>query len=346
MTPGLAEIRLDELLQVGRARSVSDIHIRAGMAPMLRIDGELVAHGSMPATDDEVSAITRSVLTEDALTHLHAKGDATSTYRTQASGNVRVHAYLSRGQTTLALRLLATSIPALDTLDLPVVVHELTAQRHGLVLFTGPTGSGKTTALAAFADSVNRHHAKHIVTLEDPIEYDHCPIRSVVSQRQVGNDVATFAEAIYAALRSDPDVLIIGEMRDASAMQAALMAAETGHLVCATLHTGDASRTVDRILAAFSGEMQHQIRIQLSQTLLAVICLRLVPRAHGPGRRSASEVLLASDAVRNLIRDGKTHQLQNIVATSRLAGMRTLEAHLSELAAAGEIASLTTRARM
>jgi twitching motility protein PilT len=191
--------------------------------------------------------------------------------------------------------------------------------------------------MAAAIDRINRTQARHILTIEDPIEYEHRPIRSTITQRQIGRDVRDYSSAIHGALRSDPDVLLVGELRDATAMEAALTAAETGHLVLATLHTGDAAGSIDRIVSVFAGDAQEQIRTQLAQTLAAVVSLRLVPRASGQGRRSAAEVMVCSDAIRSLIRDGKSHQIRNVVTTSRESGMQTLEAHLSELVARREI---------
>jgi twitching motility protein PilT len=198
--------------------------------------------------------------------------------------------------------------------------------------------------LAALLDRINRTHAKHIVTIEDPVEYLHASLKCIVSQREVGRDSGSFAEAVHGALRSDPDVILLGEMRDAVTMHAAVTAAETGHLVFATLHTADAAQAVDRIIGMFGGEMQEQIRIQLAQTLAAVVCLRLVPRSSGAGRCCAAELLLGTDAARALIRDGKTHQLRALMETSRAMGMQTLESHLGELASIGEIAVEDARA--
>jgi twitching motility protein PilT len=252
-------------------------------------------------------------------------------------GRIRVHAYRTTEGTSLAIRLLAPSIPSLESLHLPPIVSSFADRPHGIVIFAGPTGSGKSTAMAAILDRINRTQARHVITIEDPIEYEHRSNRSVVNQRERGRDVPTYAQAVYGALRSDPDVMLIGEMRDPATMHAALTAAETGHLVLTTLHTGDAAQTVDRIVGVFEGDKQEQIRVQLAQTLVGVVCMRLLPRASGQGRRCAVEVLVANDAVRNIIRDGKTHQIRNIISTSRQTGMQTLEAHLSDLVARREI---------
>jgi twitching motility protein PilT len=205
------------------------------------------------------------------------------------------------------------------------------------VLFVGPTGSGKTTSLAALIDHINRTSNRHIVTVEDPVEYEHKSMRSIVSHRELGGDVHDYASAVRSCLRADPDVILIGELRDTATMAAALTAAETGHLVFSTLHTGDAAQTVDRIVDAFGANAQGEVRVQLAQTLIGVVSQRLVPRAAGRGRRAAAEILVATDAVRALIRDGKTHQLRNAIQTGRTAGMQTLETHLSELVVRREV---------
>ena len=337
MTAVLAPIRLADVLHIARLRNASDVHLCADFAPVMRVDGALELQPTLMPGVEEIEAITSAMLSKTARAQMDASGDASVTYRDNEVGSIRVHAYRTSRGISLAMRLLSVSVPTLEALHLPAVVMTFADRPAGLILFTGPTGSGKSTALAAMIDYINRTQAKHIITIEDPIEYEHRSNRSIISQRHVGIDVPSFADAIYGALRCDPNVILIGEMRDPSTMHAALTAAETGHLVLATLHTGDAPQTIDRIIGAFSGETQEQIRVQLAQSLIAVVCMRLVPRACGQGRRSAIELLLSNDAVRNLIRDGKTHQLRNIISTSRQTGMQTLEAHLSDLIARREI---------
>jgi twitching motility protein PilT len=222
-------------------------------------------------------------------------------------------------------------VPQLAALGLPAGIAALAAAPLGLVLFTGPTGSGKTTALAALVDSINRTSERNIITIEDPVEYVHTPIRSTIAHCEVGRDVVDFAEALRGLLRADPDVILVGEMRDRETIAAALTAAETGHLVLATLHTNDAAQTIDRIVDAFPSDAQAQIRAQLAAVLLATVALRLVPRAGAAGRCAAAEILMATDGVRALIRDGKTHQLRNAIVTGRKHGMQTLESDLSDL---------------
>lgn len=337
MTASLAPVRLSEVLRVARLRNASDVHLRAGVAPVLRVDGALESQHTLVPTGDELAAVTSALLHEDALQMLEAHGDATVTRHVEDAGGVRVHAFRTSQGTCLAIRLLACGVPSLESLHLPAIVGTFAEKPHGLVILAGPTGSGKSTALAAIIDRINRTQTRHIVTIEDPIEYEHVSNRSIVNQRELRRDVPTYAQAVRGALRSDPDVILVGEMRDTETMHAALTAAETGHLVLTTLHTGDAAQTIDRIVGVFEGDKQEQIRLQLAQTLIGVVCMRLLPRAGGQGRRSAVEVLVANDAVRNLIRDGKTHQIRNCISTNRQIGMQTLESHLSDLVARREI---------
>jgi twitching motility protein PilT len=244
----------------------------------------------------------------------------------------------------VVVRLLADAVPQLDGLGLPAAIGSFAGAPLGLVLFTGPAGSGKTTALAALIDAINRSFERNIITIEDPIEYIHSPQRSMITHCEIGRDVAGYAEALRGILRADPDVILVGELRDRETIAAALTAAETGQLVFATLHTNDAAQTIDRIVDVFAGAAQNQIRSQLAAVLLAVVGLRLVPRASGSGRRAAAEILIATDGVRSMIREGKTHQLRNAIVTGRGAGMQTLESHLTELVARREITLQAARA--
>ena len=339
-----ALLRLSEVLQLARLRDASDVHIAPDMPPALRINGVLEVTNCPATSAAETAALIDALFDEKQCAKLASAGECGGVYRDRQHGNVRVHAYRTSGGISLAVRMLARAIPALETLHLPAAVVSLAGLSHGLVVFTGPTGSGKSTALAALLDRINRTQAKHIVTIEDPVEYVHISATCVVSQREVGRDSESFAQAVHGALRSDPDVILLGEMRDAATMHAAVTAAETGHLIFTTLHTADAAQAVDRIVGVFDGTMQEQIRTQLAQTLAAVVCLRLVPRSSEAGRRCAAEVLVATDAARSLIREGKTHQLRGLMETSRALGMQTLEWHLGELAACGEISGDAARA--
>lgn len=330
MSSSLMSLRLSEFFGLARSKNASDLHIAPGTSPVLRIDGALEMCGGATTTAD-CDALARQLFNETQMSRLEQFGDLTISWRDRELGSFRVHAYRTMRGMSYSVRLLALSVPAIESLHLPAAVNDFATHRHGLIIFAGPTGSGKSTALAALADSINRNEHKHIITIEDPIEYEHVSRRSVISQREVGRDARSFSSALQGALRSDPDVILLGEMREAETMRAALTAAETGHLVFATLHTGDAPQTIDRIVDAFASNAQSQIRAQLAQTLLAVVCLRLIPRADGPGRLAAAEVMIATDAVRNLIREQKTHQLHNAISTARQLGMQTLEGHLSEL---------------
>lgn len=341
MSAVLAPVRVAEVLRVARLRGASDVHLACGRAPAFRVNGALETYPAAACSRDEMAALAAAFLeSQQSRTRLAETGDVTACFREEQTGPVRVHAYRSHGGIALALRLLPLAVPNLESLRLPQVVATFAGYARGLIIFTGPTGSGKTTALAAIVDAINSAHAKHVITLEDPIEYVHASKRSIITQREVGSDVGSFADGISGALRSDPDVLQVGEMRDAGAIHAALTAAETGHLVLTTLHTGDAAQTIDRIVGAVTAEVQEQTRIQLAQTLAAIVCMRLVPCANGVGRRAACEILICTDAVRNLIRDGKSHHIPNVLSTSRRLGMQSLESHLTELAAAGEISAL------
>ena len=336
MSDLLVRMRLAELLRLARSKNASDLHIAPEVTPVLRIDGCLERFGATVSAH-ECALIADDLLNERAREQLAQLGDTTVTHRNPELGSFRIHVYRTSAGLCFGIRVLAVSIPTLESLHLPNAVTAFAQRQSGLILFAGPTGSGKSTALAALIERINRSDARHIITIEDPIEYEHESHKSVVSQREVGRDARSFASALAGALRSDPDVLLVGELRDVETMGAALTAAETGHLVFGTLHTGDCSQTIDRIIDAFPSAAQTQVRVQLSQTLLAVVCLRLIPRLGGAGRRAAGEVLIANDAVRNLIRDQKTHQIRNVIATGRQSGMQTLESHLSELVMRREI---------
>jgi twitching motility protein PilT len=305
----------------------SDIHLEANMAPVFRIDGRL-ERLSMPPLDPDWFQAIASLLFESE----GPRNDATVMWRKE--GCVRAHLFAGISGQALALRLLPETVPHFEDLDLPQCVAALSERSNGLVLVTGPTGSGKSTLLAALIDRINRTQARHIITLEDPVEYRYEARKSLIRQREVGKDVASFADGVYSALRADPDVLLIGELRSPETIQAALWAAETGHLVLATLHTRDAAQAVERIVGSFEGSTQAQIRASLSQSLAGTLAVRLVPLKSG-GRRACAEIMIATDAIRNLIRESRTHLIRNAIATSRHAGMQTLESHLNALLAQG-----------
>ncbi|MDP9111047.1 MAG: PilT/PilU family type 4a pilus ATPase [Candidatus Eremiobacteraeota bacterium] len=313
----------------------------AGRPPGFRVDGELQQQSVPPVEAEELTAIADAVLDERSKAQLEGDGDATLTaFGDDGYGPARVHLFRAQAGICVVIRLLNDRPPALEALGLPPVVASFGVRQNGLILFAGPTGAGKTTAAASLLQSINGSCPRHILTIEDPIEYRHVSQRSIVEQRQIGRDVRSFADAIVGALRSDADVLLVGEMRDRATMRAAIGAAETGHLVLATLHTATAAHTIDRIVGAFAGSEQNEIRSQLAQSLLAIVCLRLIPCIKG-GRTAACEILIATDGVRALVRDGKTHNLRNVILTSGQLGMQTLEAHLDVLVRSGVIAQST-----
>jgi twitching motility protein PilT len=344
MSPDLAAIRISELLSNARVRAASDVHFGGGERPALRIDGRLIVLEDEPLPEPALMTFLEPRLGSAGLRRLIEFGTADAAGRTADIGPHRIHAYRQLGGVRVVVRLLANVIPQLVQLELPAVIGSFAHAAQGLVLFTGPTGSGKTTALAALVDAINRTSERNIITIEDPIEYVHAPIRSIVAHCEVGRDFVNHAEALRGMLRADPDVILVGEMRDRETMAAALTAAETGHLVFATVHTNDAAQTADRIVDAFPSEAHNQVRSQLAAVLLATVGLRLVPRACGTGRRAAAEILIATDGVRNMIREGKNHQLRNAIVTGRSVGMQTLESHLTELVARREIGLDAARA--
>jgi twitching motility protein PilT len=335
----LGAVRIQELIRSARGRGATDLHFGGGERPALRVNGRLVQVDTPSVDEGAVRAFLSAAVSAEQLSRLDTRGTADgAALRAGEGGPYRVHAYRHAGGLRVAIRLLAERVPSLEVLGLPAIVATFASLHAGLVLFTGPTGSGKTTALAALIDRINRTAERVVCTVEDPVEYLHVPQRSLVTHCEVGRDVSDYSEALRGFMRADPDVILVGEMRDRPTMSAALTAADTGHLVFATLHTNDAAQTIDRIVDAFPPEAHGQVRSQLASTLAGIVGLRLVPRRDGLGRRAAAEVLIGTDATRALIRDGKTHQLRNTIVTGRATGMQTLETHLSELVVRGEIA--------
>ena len=328
-------VSMESLLLALWDRKGSDLLITPGSAPILRVDGDLIRVPELPALmPADTETLLQSILTGRQLEEFqtHKELDFSFSWRDQA--RFRVNAFRQRGSVAIALRMIPYALPDFDDLRLPQVVRGLTQLPQGLVLVTGATGSGKSTTLAAMVDAINATRPCHILTIEDPIEYVHRHKVAAVNQREVGEDTESFARGLRSALREDPDVLLIGEMRDLETIQTALTIAETGHLVFATLHTNDSAQAIDRVVDVFPGEAQAQIRVQLSNALQAVVYQRLVPRIGG-GRVAAFEVMLATSAVRNLIREGKTRQLRNVVATGTREGMQTIEMSLTELVMSG-----------
>ena len=316
-------------------RSGSDLLLTANAPPRMRIDGALAPVDGAPVlTEEEIDRIIYAQLGEALSRRFDVDREVDFSFSWHDRARLRGNAFHQRGSAALAMRIIPMQIPTMPQLGLPPVIAELINKPHGLVLVTGATGSGKSTSLAAMVDYINSWRPCHILTIEDPIEYVHRDKRAAVTQREIGDDSHSFPKALRSALREDPDVLLIGEMRDPESISAALTIAETGHLVLATLHTNDTAQAIDRIVDVFPGDSRPQIQVQLAATLLGVVYQRLLPRTTG-GRVAACEVMVANASVRNLIREGKTRQLRNVVSTHLAEGSRTLERSLSELVAAG-----------
>ncbi|MGI8802410.1 MAG: type IV pilus twitching motility protein PilT [Solirubrobacteraceae bacterium] len=327
-------------------RRASDLHIAAGARPTVRVRGHLAALDDFPLlTPEDTREIVYSILSGEQRRRLENDLQLDFAYVIPGHARFRVNAYFQRSALGAAFRLIPTDLTSIDALGLPPVVHDLTRKPRGIVLVTGPTGSGKSTSLAAMVDEINASRDEHIMTIEDPIEFLHAHKRCIVNQRELGTDATSFAAALKAALRQDPDVILVGEMRDLDTISTALTAAETGHLVFATLHTQDAPQTIDRIIDVFPAEQQNQIRVQLSVALQGVITQQLLPTADGVGRIVACEVLVPTPAVRNLIREGKIHQITSFMQTGSAHGMQTMDAALATLVRAGKITQRLAESR-
>jgi twitching motility protein PilT len=318
------------LLEETVRKGASDLHLLEGLPPTLRVDGDLFPLGPKPLTSADLYSFLDQLLPEDRKNMFLKEKELDFAYEFKGRARFRINLYVQRGSIAFAIRFIPYEIPKLEDLNLPPVLKELTRRQSGLILVTGPTGSGKSTTLASMINLINEERSLHVVTIEDPIEYVYTPRRCVISQREVGEDTHSFGNALKHVLRQDPDVILIGEMRDLETMQAAITAAETGHLVFSTLHTTSAPQTVDRIIDVFPPHQQSQIRSQLSITLEAVITQRLLKKAGG-GRVPACEILIATPALRNLIREGKTHQIYSLMELGREYGMQTMEDALNDL---------------
>ncbi|MCF7849155.1 MAG: type IV pilus twitching motility protein PilT [Kiritimatiellales bacterium] len=330
-------VSINNLMQLAVDEGASDIHIAVGAPPVMRINGHLHPLEAPSTTRAEAETAMQAITPVDHLERIEQLGGTDFGYSYEDKARFRVSIFKQKANFGIVLRQIPTQLLELDTIGLSHHVKELLLRPRGLILVTGPTGCGKSTTLASMLDVINRERSAHIITIEDPIEYYHDHKRSIVTQREVGVDVSTFSEAVRRALRQDPDVILVGEMRDLETMAAAITAAETGHLVFATLHTTGAARTVDRIVDAFPNEQQEQIRAQLSSSLLAVISQELLPRRDQPGRVAAFEVMIATQSIQNLIRDRKTFQINSAIQTGGKVGMISLDAHLCELCQSGMI---------
>lgn len=324
-------LSMDSILTEAVHRQASDTHLSVGRPPMIRVNGDLMPMNSNILTQDDTEFLCKSMLDKSRLLYLAERGEVDFSYVVKDFSRFRCNIFKQRGSYSLAARTITTQIPTCEQLGLPELFKELALRPRGLILVTGPTGSGKSTTLAAMVGHINRNRRCHILTLEEPIEYLHKHGESMINQREVHEDTLTFSNALRSALREDPDVIMVGEMRDLDTISTAITASETGHLVMSTLHTSGAADTVNRIIDVFPPHQQDQIRVQLGSVLVAVISQTLIPRADGSGRVAAFEILLANDAVRNLIREGKTYQIDNAIATSIKSGMCSLDYYLAEL---------------
>ncbi|WP_028399380.1 type IV pilus twitching motility protein PilT [Ectobacillus panaciterrae] len=329
--------KMHDLLYKACQMKASDLHITAGLSPALRIYGELHRMQEEPLQNEDIYEVAKGVTTEEQWRRFEEQGELDFSYELEKLSRFRLNLFRQRGLLSLAIRVIPNTIPALDDLFLPPVLKQLLAKPQGLLLVTGPTGSGKSTTLAAMIDYMNKTQRKHIVTLEDPIEYVHFHQNSIIQQREVGHDTKSFANGLRAALRQDPDVILVGEMRDLETISTAITAAETGHLVLGTLHTSSAAATIERVIDVFPAEQQNKVRLQLATVLIAAVAQRLFPRMDGNGRIAATEILVNNAAVSNLIRNEKIEHLPSVMLTSKSEGMHMLQTSIKEYMARGII---------
>lgn len=330
-------MNIKTLLELAASKKASDLHLIVGMIPHLRIDGALApVNNESVLTSETLQAALKEVLTKEQFDRLIENKEIDLSLALTDTARFRVNVYYQRGALAASFRTIPMVIPTIDDLGLPKLLHSFTGLRQGLILITGPTGHGKSTTLASILDEINRSRAEHIVTIEDPIEFLLRPAKSIISQREMGKDTHSWRKALRSVLREDPNVVLIGEMRDYETISAALTVAETGHLVFATLHTNSAAQAVDRVVDVFPEEQQDQVRLQLSNVIEAVFSMRLIPATSG-GRVVGYEVMLGTSAVRTAIRDGKSHQIDNIIQTSTEVGMVTLDMSLAQLVKAGQV---------
>src|SRR5437764_633793 len=345
MRPAM-DIDFADLLMEVVHRRASDLHLSAGARPSVRVRGRLSPLDEYPKLSGMYTReINYSILNGDQRQRLETHWQLDFAYSIPGHARFRVNAYFQRGAIGAAFRLIPFGLSSIDELGLPATVHDFTRRPRGFVLVTGPTGSGKSTTLAAMIDEINRTREEHIMTIEDPIEFLHGHKKCLVNQRELGSDAQSFSEALKAALRQDPDVILVGEMRDLETISTALTAAETGHLVFATLHTQDTAQTIDRVIHVFPAHQQGQVRVQLAVALQGILTQQLLPTADGSGRAVATEVLVPNPAVRNLIREGKTHQIYSVLQTSSAGGMQTMDASLAALVRHGQFTQQLAAAR-
>lgn len=331
--------RLDELLRIGHAKGASDVHLVAGSAPIYRINGQLIPTDEGRLMPNDTYEMAKSILTDELWEVLENKREVDLSYGIENISRFRVNIFYQRSSVSIAFRVIPRDIPSIETLGIPTILRKVVQRPHGLFLVTGPTGSGKSTSLASMIDFMNQTMNKHIITLEDPIEYIHSHKQSIIVQREIGFDTLSFANGLRASLRQDPDVILVGELRDLETIQTAITAAETGHLVMGTLHTQDTAGTIDRIIDVFPAHQRNQTRTMLANVLLGVMSQRLFRRTDLSGRVVATEVLINNPAIANLIRTEKMHQIPNVLQTSRELGMHTMEMSIKDLIAQRLISS-------
>lgn len=329
--------KLNQLLTVAFYANASDVHLVAGSVPIFRIDGNLVPQPESALTSQDTKSFTEALLTEKMLLQLEKNRDIDFSYGINGVARFRVNVFYQRSSLSLAFRVISTEIPGLEALGIPLTTKKLVEQPQGLFLVTGPTGSGKTTSLAALINHINQTQNRHIVTLEDPIEYLHAHNKSMIVQREIGFDAISFQQGLRASLRQDPDVILVGELRDLETIATAITAAETGHLVLGTLHTADTTNSIERMIDVFPGNQSNLVRLMLANVLIGIMSQRLLPTKEGRGRVAATELLINNPAIKNLIRNEKMHQIPNVLQTSGDQGMHTMAMSMNRLLKEGKI---------
>ena len=326
--PSVGDLHLDEILRMAVERKASDVHLTVGLPPMVRVDGEVVPLAFKPLRPEDTRRLVNETLSDENLKKFETTHELDFGYGVKSLSRFRFNVYMQRGSVAAALRSIPSKIPSFATLGLPAVIREMSKRSSGLILVTGPTGSGKSTTIASMIDDINETRTSHILTIEDPIEYLHQHKKCMVNQRELHMDTYSFHNALRAVLREDPDIILVGELRDLETIEAALTLAETGHLVFGTLHTRNAPATIDRVVDVFPADQQEQIRVLLGNTMEGIVSQQLLPKLGG-GRVAAIEVMLGTPAVKNLIREGKTHQMYSVIETSAQVGMQTMDGSLA-----------------
>ena len=331
----VSDYHIDDLLRIAASRRASDLHLTVGLPPQLRVDGRLASTNFEPVQPEDTQRMIYDILSDRQITDFERTHELDLSYGISGVGRFRVNIFMQRGCISGAFRMIPTQIPSFQELNLPPILRDLSAHSSGMILVTGPTGCGKSTTQATMINHINHTRQCHIVTIEDPIEYLHSHKKCMINQRELGSDTYGFAPALRSVLREDPDVILVGEMRDLETIDAALTLAETGHLVFGTLHTRSAAQSIDRIVDVFPPHQQEQIRVLLANTVDAIIAQQLLPRQTGVGRVPAVEIMIANAAVRNLIRDNKSYQIPSLIETGVQQGMQTMDRALAELVRRG-----------